>query len=351
VEGICAAAVTERGQLTALDVVTGLGWLSPVHVERWRRGGGRPLEPYAVPVERIIEALGLAAAWARSQGLTRDEAVYLGTDRHHTPLRFTPDGDPDVERLFATHWVREPVREPSEPAPATPASAAPGPARGDREDLVVIDPTRDWVCAECGDVGDLLRMDGGAPHCLACCDLDHLVFLPRGDTALTRRARSGSTLSAVVVRWSRPRRRYERQGVLVEPAALERAEELCLADADVRARRRERAEQRRLVEDAGYQDSFAAEILRRYPGCPPARAEAIARHAGERSSGRVGRTAAAKAFDPRMIELAVVASVRHEDTDYDGLLMAGVDRADARHRIRDAVDAVLERWRGPLSTM
>ena len=46
--------------------------------------------------------------------------------------------------------------------------------------------------------------------CLACADLDHLVYLPRGDTALTRRARTHSTLSAVVVRFSRARKRYER---------------------------------------------------------------------------------------------------------------------------------------------
>jgi hypothetical protein len=42
---------------------------------------------------------------------------------------------------------------------------------------------------------------------------------------------------------------------------------------------------------------------------------------------------------------AVVASVRHEDTDYDALLMAGVPREEARARIRASVDAVLDRWR------
>jgi hypothetical protein len=40
-----------------------------------------------------------------------------------------------------------------------------------------------------------------------------------------------------------------------------------------------------------------------------------------------------------------VASVRHRDTDYDDLLMSGVDRADARDRVRELVDDVLERWR------
>jgi hypothetical protein len=42
--------------------------------------------------------------------------------------------------------------------------------------------------------------------------------------------------------------------------------------------------------------------------------------------------------------LAVVASVRHEDTDYDSLLMSGVSRAEARDLIRPAVDRILASW-------
>ena len=51
--------------------------------------------------------------------------------------------------------------------------------------------------------------------------LDHLVFLPAGDAKRTRKAHRASRLTAVVVRFSRTRRRYERQGLLVEPDALE----------------------------------------------------------------------------------------------------------------------------------
>ena len=42
----------------------------------------------------------------------------------------------------------------------------------------------------------------------------------------------------------------------------------------------------------------------------------------------------------------MVASIRHEDTEYDGLLMAGVDRSEARERVRDDVDRTLEGWLG-----
>ena len=62
------------------------------------------------------------------------------------------------------------------------------------------------------------------PLCLACADLDHLDYLPSGNTALTPRATRYSRLRAVVVQWSRTRKRYERQGILAEPKAIERAE-------------------------------------------------------------------------------------------------------------------------------
>jgi hypothetical protein len=44
----------------------------------------------------------------------------------------------------------------------------------------------------------------------------------------------------------------------------------------------------------------------------------------------------------------VVASVRHENTAYDQLLMAGVDRAAARAQDQPDVDHVLAAWRRDL---
>jgi hypothetical protein len=188
-------------------------------------------------------------------------------------------------------------------------------------------------------------MDARGPLCLGCADLDHLVFLPAGDAAVTRRAKRASGLSAVVVRFSRARRRYERQGLLVEEKALEQAEQECLADDEARARPRLREAERRGREDADLRERLAAEILRLYPGCARQRAEAIARHTAARGSGRVGRGAAGRALDPAAVELAVLASVRHEDTAYDDLLMSGVERAEARERVRAEAERLLEQWR------
>jgi hypothetical protein len=213
--------------------------------------------------------------------------------------------------------------------------------------LVIIQPIRDWACAECGGTGDLLRMDDAGPLCLTCADLDHLVFLPAGDAALTRRAMKASSLSAVVVRWSRARKRYERQGVMVEDLALVLAEEQCLSDKDARMRRRDRDQVRRASADEEYQARLAEEITRLFPGCPPGRATAIAQHTGMRGSGRVGRSAAGRALDKDAVTLAVIASVRHLDTSYDALLMSGLPRDAARDRVRPAIDQILTVWREP----
>lgn len=124
-----------------------------------------------------------------------------------------------------------------------------------KEEIAVFWIVRDSTCEECGDElakGRLLRMEGDKPLCLGCADLDHLVFLPRGNTALTRRASKYSGLRALVLRFSRARKRYERQGILVEGPALERAEGECLADDDARAKARERAAERRERLDVQY---------------------------------------------------------------------------------------------------
>ena len=79
-------------------------------------------------------------------------------------------------------------------------------------DLLVIQPGKDFTCAECGDSsGDLFTMEDAGPLCMNCADMGHLVFLPAGDAALTRRAKK-ATGSPPVVRWSRSRKRYERRG-------------------------------------------------------------------------------------------------------------------------------------------
>ena len=218
------------------------------------------------------------------------------------------------------------------------------------EELKVFITTREASCDECGqDLGRrawiTLAGEKGC-LCLSCADLDHLAFLPAGDTALTRRSRKHSMLSPVVLKWSRARKRYERQGVLVELAALEKAEAECLADADARERRRERAAQRRAELDQEYVQRFAERVRRLYPNCPPGTETSIAEHACLKYSGRVGRSATAKALDQKAIELAIMAHIRHVETNYDYLLAQGCDRYDARAEVKEQLWSVLAAWEG-----
>jgi hypothetical protein len=218
-------------------------------------------------------------------------------------------------------------------------------------ELKVFISLRASVCAECHEeLGHrawvFLAGERGA-LCLSCADLDHLEFLPSGDTAVTRRARKLSTLSAVVLKWSRARKRYERQGLLVEEAALHEAEASCLADEEARARRRERSALRRAELDEGFVARFAARVRELFPSRPEGRETVIAEHACEKYSGRVGRSAAARRLDDEAVRLAVVAHVRHRETAYDEMLARGEDREAARARVRNEVEATLERWSRP----
>lgn len=315
-----------------------MGWIHPVNVDAWRKGRLEDLESLLpIPADRLVQACEHLMDWARERGLEPREVDYLAASRDRRQLAFLAGTSPDDERLFRTHWFSPGFSPVEREKLVERQSKAP--------DLVVVMPHREWSCASCDETDGFLFMENDEPLCLDCADLGHLVFLPSGDAALTRRARKASGLSAVVIRWARARKRYERQGILVEEGALEQAEEQCLADAEARERRRARDRERRERQDVGFQARLAEEIVRLFPGCPPARAAAIATHAATRGSGRVERSAAGRALDERATTRAVVASVRHTDTNYDELLMSGVPREQARARVGADIDRVLDAWR------
>jgi hypothetical protein len=220
--------------------------------------------------------------------------------------------------------------------------------RAKSDALKVFISGRDSVCGECqeklGRQAWITLTEEKGALCLACADLDHLEFLPSGDAAMTRRAGKYSTLTAVVLKFSRARQRYERQGLLVENQALERAEAECFGDQEVRERRREREALRREESDQKYVVQFAARVKELFPRMPPGREVEIAEHACRKYSGRVGRSADAKVLDEKAVRLAVLAHIRHRETDYDRLLAHGYERSDARTSVRASVDRTMGEW-------
>ena len=205
-------------------------------------------------------------------------------------------------------------------------------------------------CTECGE--DIFRGEFFLPEkpdrllCMACADLDEFECLPSGDAALTRRASKHSAVSYVVLKFSRARKRFERQGTLVQPEAIEQAQAECAADEGLRRERQEKNRERLARLDQQFVKAFAAAVRGQFPGMPTERERQIAEHACQKWSGRVGRTAAAKEFDPNAVTLAVIAHIRHRETNYDRLLFQLGDRDAARRAVHDKVDRILDKWRG-----
>jgi hypothetical protein len=149
--------------------------------------------------------------------LTASETAYLARKPARQTLRFCKSGNPRIEQLYRTHWVSSELSEKKRQRIAEKAGRAP--------ELVVIQPLHaEWKCHRCGGNGDFLIMENPGPACLQCSGLADLEFLSARDASLTRRAKAKSKRYAVVVRFSRSRGRYERQGLLVEPQALEQAQ-------------------------------------------------------------------------------------------------------------------------------
>jgi hypothetical protein len=219
------AALARQQFVTAIDVFQGIGWLPQARVDEWRQGRLPYLERgVSTNLHKISAVMRMFRRWAQSRGLAPREMPYVSRTRDRHQLRFSKTGELAIERAYRTHWVSAELSVAKQERLAERQGRAP--------DLVVISPVNEWTCSKCGGTGDLLTMDATGPLCLRCAKLDHLVYLPAGDAALSRRAKQASGLSAIVVRFSRSRKHYERQGILIEESALKQAE----AVADRRAR-------------------------------------------------------------------------------------------------------------------
>ncbi len=341
------AALADHSYVSALDVLRGMRLLEQSHIDAWRRGQVDFLEQTIQSnLHKISSSMAMFREWARQKGLRPSETRYVRHTRGGTvDLRFSKSGEPEIEKGYRTHFVSPALSEEKQKRPQEKVDQAPEP--------VVFQVLRDSRCSECGaeiEKDDFLLMEAGQPLCLPCAGLGDLEFLPSGDTALTRRATEYSSQKAIVVRFSRARKHYERQGILVEAAAIEKAEQECTEDADERAVARARSAERRRAGDRALTARMAERIRALFPACPPAEASAIAAHTAQRGSGRVGRSAAGRSLQDQALQLAVVAAVRHRHTNYDELLASGVDRESARRRVEDRVDETLARWRSGVRT-
>ena len=210
------AALADQDAVSAIDVLLGLGWLDPGAVKRWRQGQIDCLEAaIQTHPSRLSEAMKLFRSWASERGLAASETRYVARAPQRWTLRFSRGGEAAIEQAYRTHWLSPKLSLEKRERLAEKASAEP--------ELVAILPLKAWACHKCGGAGDFLMMERPGPVCLSCAGLADLVFVPAGDALLTRRVKAKSARRAVVVRFSKTRGRYERQGLLAEPQAVESA--------------------------------------------------------------------------------------------------------------------------------
>ena len=215
------AALAEQKHVGALDVLSRMGLVAPVNVEAWRKGRIEFLvELIQGSAEKISRSIELFLDWARSKGLIAHSVRYVRRTREgEVELRVFSENDADAERVFRVQFFSPDLTEVQRLKLVESLNRPP--------DRVVFEIVRDSECAQCKtelDRGEFLTLDGQEALCMDCAGLGDLEFLPSGDAALTRRATKYSGETVVVVRFSRTRKRYERQGILVEKAALERAQ-------------------------------------------------------------------------------------------------------------------------------
>jgi hypothetical protein len=336
------SALARQRYVSAIDVLSGMGLLTPKHVDDWRKGRIDFLERMIQGnLRKISSTMAIFRRWAKEKGLTPSETGYVRRTRSgRVALQFSKSGDAGIEKNYRTHYISPSLSEQKKQKLQEKLDQAPQP--------VVFQILRDSECSECGveiPQGCFLSKEGELALCLSCAGLNKLEFLPSGNAALTRRAAKYSRHVAVVVRFSRSRGRCERQGILVETSALEKAEQECVDDADERAAARVRGAERRHEQDRELVVQMTKQIGLLFPGCPEAELAAIAEHTAVRGSGRVGRTEAGRNLEQRALTAAVVAAVRHNHTDYDELLANGVDRDTARQQVADRIDKILSAWR------
>ncbi|MGY4749805.1 DUF2293 domain-containing protein [Pannonibacter sp. Q-1] len=84
-------------------------------------------------------------------------------------------------------------------------------------------------------------------------------------------------------------------------------------------------------------DAVAKHIRKKHPGCPDF---AVAWFAAEIASKNWTGATLGKA-----VGITMQTHLRHHHTDYDTLLLTGIDREEARRRVQPRVNAMIDSWR------
>src|SRR5918994_3537630 len=120
------ASLDQRGFVTAIDVLIGLGWLPPSGERAWRQGRIPYLErAVSANLSKVSGAMRHFRRWATTRGLKPSETAYVARTRDRRTLRFSKSGKPSIELAYRTHWARR--SSPSASASGSPSARAADP--------------------------------------------------------------------------------------------------------------------------------------------------------------------------------------------------------------------------------
>ena len=250
----------QNGAVGPIDLLVCLRLIEPVHFDAWKRGNPqyKVLEDYIQCGDAKLKKIyRFFSNWAISSGFEPLLTEYHGASRGGPrKLQLLADEDTEYETFLLTRYQRADLTDARKKQIKKKLTKAP--------DLVVFILTGDpATCSECDqsiEKGELMYREEDLPLCMQCADFDYLEFLPSGNATLTRRAKKFSNLSAVVVKFNRRRKRFERQGLLVDSSAIHEAESSMDADSDQRRKQRVAAEIRRVEDDKKLVQAMVDEI-------------------------------------------------------------------------------------------
>lgn len=86
-------------------------------------------------------------------------------------------------------------------------------------------------------------------------------------------------------------------------------------------------------------ETIKQHILSKHPNCPDFAVEYFAARIAEKNWK--------KCTLGQAVGITMQSILRHEMTDYDQLLLIGVERREARRRVQRTVNAMIASWQGP----
>jgi hypothetical protein len=220
VKTILDGLLKEKKIVCAIGLFLGLGYLSPTILNDWRRGRILYLEKgLQVNLSKLTLVMKEYRRWALEQGLLARETAYVQhATRNTIHLRFSKSGQANIETNYRTHYISSALTLQKQQRLIDKIERS-------RDSVVYIILT-DSTCSQCKapvHKGAFLLVEEDKPLCMKCSPYKDFIFLPAGNALLTRRAKKYSSQQAVVVTFSSARKRYERQGLLIEESAYKQA--------------------------------------------------------------------------------------------------------------------------------